>query len=82
MNGYNLGNITQEAFDRLSNLDKTFIGTEHYMGVAYFWNYEYRHYLRDATIKQRVKVHAAMLKAELDPVGESQEHLKIILKLV
>lgn len=32
--------------------DEHNIGTDKYAGLAYFWNYEYRHYLRDALQKK------------------------------
>jgi hypothetical protein len=58
--------------------DKAAIGTSAYEGRAYFWAYEYRHYLRDATRAQRIAVHAALLAARLPLDGESQRHLEII----
>ena len=41
----------------INKLDKSFIGTDHYMGQAYFWDHEVKWWLRDATPFQRVKVH-------------------------
>ena len=38
------------------------IGTKKYDGKDYFWPYDFRHYLRDATPKQRKLVHNAWLK--------------------
>ena len=29
--------ITFEAFDKIFELDKTFVGSENYLGLAYFW---------------------------------------------
>lgn len=78
----NLGNITSEAFFQINDLDKTFIGTNNYMGIAFYWNYEYRHFLRDATIKQRAKVHAKFLENNLDIVGQSDKHLAIIKAVI
>ncbi len=46
-----------KQFMALSNLDTKFIGTENYMGFAYFWDHGLKWYLRPATAWQRVKVH-------------------------
>ena len=66
------------ADQALLNLDKTFIGTDDYMGMTYFWHYEYRHYLRDTSYARRRHVHTALLAAGLEVNGESKEHLAII----
>ena len=50
------------------------------MGVASFWNYEYQHYLRDATCKQWQRAHTATLKGGLLVCGESDQHFAIIQK--
>jgi len=57
----NLNTISNAAFSKMYELDKQFIGTENYMGLAYYWNYEYRHYLRDAKPYIRMKVHNSFL---------------------
>ena len=44
-------------------LDGRFVGTEDYMGVAYFWDQRLKHVLRAASPSARVKVHAAFLAA-------------------
>ena len=62
----NLETATPEATQAIYKLDKAFVGTEHYMGVAYFWNYEYRYPMRDATVATRKAVHAKMLAAGLE----------------
>lgn len=53
---------TGQASLAVMGLDAAFVGTTDYMGVASFWNYEYQHYLRDATCKQWQRAHTAMLK--------------------
>lgn len=65
----------------LLELDQQLTGTEDYMGMAYFWNYEYRHYLRDATHSQRRRIHKLLLAEGLEVDGESKRHLEIILKI-
>jgi len=70
--------ITFEAFDKIFKLDKTFVGTENYLGLAYFWAYGYRHYLRDCTMAKRRKIHKKWLQAGLNLEGISDQHLNII----
>lgn len=72
--------ITSKAFIEMIFLDEKFIGTPDYMGICYFWNYEYRHYLRDASFAIRQKVHKDLLDAGLPTDEASDKHLKIIIK--
>jgi hypothetical protein len=78
----NTDRLTMDATTSLLNLDKTFIGTVDYMGVTYFWNYTYRHYLRDTSYTVRRRVHAALLAAGLDVDGESAAHISVIWNIV
>lgn len=71
-------NISSEALIAIIELDRKFIGTENYMGLAFFWAYAYRHYLREAKPYQRRKVHAKILAAGLNPGGETPAHMDII----
>ena len=70
--------LSGEMFIKLYEWDKTLIGTEEYMGLAYFWSHEYKHYLRAATCLQRKNAHDRILRAGLELSGESDEHLRII----
>ena len=74
MSKINLETITFEAFSKLLWLDKSFVGTPNYMGIAYFWNYEYRHYLRDMSGYRRRLVHKKGLQENVDflEVGNRQ----------
>lgn len=58
------------------------IGTEHYDGVAFFWNYEYRFFLRDADKEECIQVHDLFLKKGLKLDGKSKRHLAIIKAVV
>ena len=49
---------------------------------TYFWNYEYRHYLRDATINQQNKVLRQFVNFGLEINGASFKHLAIITNIV
>jgi len=77
----NTNNITSKSFADIYELDKTYVGTENYLGVAFFWNHEYRHYLRDTTDAKRKKVHNTFLNMGLDIIGKSDIHLQIIRKI-
>ena len=70
--------ITFEAFEGILRLDKTFVGTANYLGLAYFWAYGYRHYFRDCSMAKRRKLHKKWLQAGLDLTGISDQHLNII----
>lgn len=77
----NLNKVTLPAFTKIMEIDEELIGTEHYIGVAFFWNYEYRHYLRDASTAKRQKVHRLFMENNLDVSGRSDRHLQIIRKV-
>ena len=70
--------VTFDAFCALNELDKSFVGTPNYMGVAFFWGQEVKHYLRDASQAQRRKIHKKWLLAGLDLRGDSYKHHEII----
>tara|TARA_R110002167_G_scaffold59891_1_gene169621 strand:+ start:680 stop:1108 length:429 start_codon:yes stop_codon:yes gene_type:complete len=77
----NIYTLTQEAHHKLWELDRSFIGTEHYMGLAYFHHYGYRHILRDdPSIAQRRRIHAELLKRGLKVNEMSKEHNEVIAK--
>jgi hypothetical protein len=71
---------TPQGLRKFLDLDKSFIGTPDYMGVAYFWHYDYRHYLRDSSRYRRRLVHKHLIMAGLDPTGNTKAHTEIILK--
>lgn len=73
-----IGHLTQAARLKLWKLDWKLVGTEDYMGFAYFWNHEYHRELNDATPRQRQRIHHALLQAGLWPGGKSMRHTDII----
>ena len=75
---FNSSYVTVDAFNAIFKLDKTFVGTGNYLGLAYFWAHEYRHYLRDCTMAKRRTVHKKWLQAGLNLEGISDKHLSII----
>ena len=66
------------SFAEIHAADDKAIGTDQYAGIAYFWNYDYRHDLRDATPARRREVHAKLMAAGLSLYGFSDEHTAII----
>ena len=81
MAGYtiNMEHVGWIATVALHKLDKTFVGDpENYLGLASFWHYDYRHYLRDASIAQRKRVHRKWAKAGLDFGEVTYYHLETI----
>ena len=81
-NVVNLSSVSDHAFKVVYNLDLSWVGTDHYMGIAFFWNWEYRHFLRDTTTPKRRRVHKKLLEAGLDLSGVSDTHLKIIRSVI
>ena len=77
----NLYTLTPEAHHKLWELDRSFRGTENYMGLVYFHNYGYRHILRDdPSIAQRRRIHMELLKRGLKVDEMSKEHNEVIAK--
>lgn len=74
--------LTANAREEVHALDKELVGTDDYMGLAYFWAYEYRYPMRETSAYYRVCVHRAFLAAGLEPAGESTEHQAIIDRIV
>tara|TARA_R110002020_G_scaffold139927_1_gene311083 strand:+ start:589 stop:852 length:264 start_codon:yes stop_codon:yes gene_type:complete len=79
----NLNTTTPYATNELYKLDKSFINTSHYMGLAYFWSYDYAHTgLRKCSVAKRKKVHKKLLEARLNVSDTSNKHFKIIMNLL
>jgi len=76
----NIEKLPGQSFIKIIELDNTFVGTENYMGFAFFWAYEYRHYLRPQRPHILRKIHNAFLAEGLELSGESERHLQIITK--
>ena len=80
----NLETASWNATEAIRQLDKSFVGTPDYMGVAYFWSHEFKHWLRDCTVAERKRVHLLWLKnnlsfeAGIDPAIDCQPHWSII----
>jgi len=59
----NMNTASWKATQDLYALDRTYVGTEHYLGLAYYWDHEVKHWMRDASIAKRKKIHELLLKA-------------------
>ena len=84
------------TFSICNKQDELCIGTEHYQGLSYFHNYEYRHLLRGLGDYREWKVdhvkrpwhksykmiHDHFVKAGLETAGFSTAHTTIIAKVL
>jgi hypothetical protein len=83
MSYINIDTITFKAFCALNELDKKFVGTSDYMGLASFWGCNgTKHYLRGASIYQCKKVHKKWLDAGLDLNGDTERHYEILEQVI
>jgi len=78
----NLDTITTDAYFKLMDLDRKLVGTYNYLGIAYYWHYDFRHYLRDATPDKRKKVHNTFLVYNLKVDEVSQMHWKLLEQII
>lgn len=77
----NTETLTWEASLKLLNLDKTLVRTPDYMGIAYFWHYDFRFHLRDASYAKRRKIHNQWLKHGLDFDNPCDKAWQIVRKI-
>ena len=66
-------NFDLDQYNAIEKIDKSFVGTKHYMGLAYCWDHEVKHWLRDATKYQRVKVHKLFIANKV-PFNKKQRY--------
>ena len=79
----NMNTIPFEVFCALNDMDKKYIGTKDYMGIAFFWGgHGIKHYMRDATFSQRKRVHKKFLERGLDLLGDTEEHFEIVRQVM
>ena len=62
-----------DQFAAITKLDKSYIGTKSYMGFASFWDHEVKHWLRDATPFQRVKIHKLFIANKV-PFNQKEKY--------
>ncbi len=68
--------LNLDNFNQLQKIDKSNIGTHKYFGLAYFWHYDYRHSLRDATIKQKIFIHKQFIKNKVPLIRDKKFKVK------
>ena len=75
-----LGGVTFPALCKISEIDRDFVGSSNYMGVAYFWSQRHPQKTRlcKASISARRKVHNALVHEGLDLEGDTGIHRSII----
>lgn len=78
----NLGQISWEARINVLRLDKKYIGTKDYMGVAYFWGHEYKHTLRELSYAKRRKIHNIGIDKNIDFINPNKEAWYFIAKVL
>ena len=66
--------------DVLYRFDDLLVGTPHYMGFTYFWDTDYKYYLRETTPEIRIAIHDELLENNLVVSGVSDKHKEIIDK--
>ena len=57
--------VTHLSYTLLYEIDEALINTPDYLGIAFFWAYEYRHILRNVTNEIRQQVHAEFMKLQI-----------------
>ena len=70
----NMDTLSHGATMALYRLDKSFIGTEDYMGLADFGNQSHKLVIRYATTYTKRLIHKKLIEAGLDPFGDSPRH--------
>ena len=80
--GTKIRNCAERSEDFIKHKrDEGYKGTPLYQGIAYFWAYKYRHYMRDATYSKRKLIHNKFLAEGLELTGETERHDEIINKV-
>lgn len=70
----NIKSVSLKAYRALQELDKSFVGTPHYMGLYWFWvGWGIKHTLRECRPHDLIKIHDALMMAgiPLDLDGDS-----------
>lgn len=75
-----LGGVSFTALCKISEIDRDFVGSDNYMGVAYFWSQRHPQKARlcKASIAARRRVHNALVREGLDLEGDTGIHRSVI----
>lgn len=77
--GINLETATHEAYSAIAAIDRKFIGTKNYMGVAWFHSHCYRFLMRDISVAKRKFIHKKLMEAG---VTDFSTHSDIISNII
>jgi len=72
--------VSARAQEALLRLDREFVGTSDYMGLAWFWSITYANLLRARSPAARRRAHQALLCAGLRVNGSSRAHRNTITR--
>ena len=78
----NLNSLQIPVMRTLEALDKSYIGTSNYMGIAQFWGDRYSPALRRCSSAQRKMIMSKFMNKGLPIGGESQDHAEIIAQVL
>ena len=79
----NLNTASWEATRHLLALDQNFVGTEDYLGLAYFWkSCSLKWCLREATVAKRKKIHRLWLLENLPMTCETRRHWELVAQVL
>ena len=78
----NLNTASLKAIGTILDIDYKFVGTEDYLGLAYFWGHEYKHTLRDISIAKRRKIHKLGLERKIDFIKPNKKAWYLIAEVL
>lgn len=75
-----LPDVTFNALCKITEIDREFIGSPDYMGVAQFWDWQHSQKTRlsRASVSARRKIHNALVSYGLDVSGDTGIHRSVI----
>ena len=78
----NLNTASLKAIYKILDIDSKFVGTEDYLGLAYFWGHEYKHTMRDLSYAKRRKIHNLGLDRDIDFIKPNKEAWYLIAEVL
>ena len=78
----NLNTASLKAIYKILDIDSKFVGTEDYLGLAYFWGHEYKHTMRDLSYAKRRKIHNLGLDRDIDFIEPNKEAWYLIAEVL
>jgi len=78
MSTINLETVSPSVYTTIHEMDRANIGTDDYIGLAWYHNYHYRHTMRDISIAKRKRIHTKLMERGLALDGKSRTHSVLI----